>query len=158
MFVHVPKCAGTDLMAHLKIRYPWLHESMKHSIPVEELVRNLSGFASKVKSEKDILVGGHIELQWFIREKLIRFEDKMFTIIRDPYKRVISLVNYVVSRFMVDPTCAAADTASWAKMLGITTVSEDMTFEEQCRLADKVLFSDDITKKCHVSLLRKWQF
>ena len=94
-FLHVPKTAGSSLRASLsavieeeKLRFvstPKEHEQLLRISPNE--IRKLC------------LMGGHVSLQYL--EKILKKEErlnwKIFSVIREPYKRSFSMFNFLVN-------------------------------------------------------------
>ena len=66
-----------------------------------------------------IYVHGHNNLAFYRKWELIRFRDEIFTVLRDPISRVISQVNYVLTRIFSDEVPVAPDTRGWRDEFGI---------------------------------------
>lgn len=131
IFVHVPKCAGTDLSTNLMGRFPFLHQSMTQTswTTTNDLFRTLSRLVLNVRIFGRIFVTGHNSLDYYGSRKLIRPSDSVFTILRDPIKIVESQVNYVMTRLMQDTLSGnlGPDTRHWLDCLGLAALPAEMT-------------------------------
>lgn len=121
VFIHIPKCAGTDLKLKLRKQYPQVYYDLvsPHWTPRPVLLRYLKDFGTKIKQSDSIFVHGHVPLNWYMDLGLCRFGDKLLTVIRDPLELIISQVNYVFKRFLENPRCEVHDVRQWANLLGI---------------------------------------
>ena len=70
IFVHVPKCAGTDLSANLMKRFPFLHQQMTQPnwMKRDDLFRAVSRLVLNVRFFDQIFVTGHNSLVLYIAE------------------------------------------------------------------------------------------
>src|SRR5437763_5806178 len=146
LFVHVPKCAGTDLIEHLSARYPSLSEYLSQPgwTAKPGLFEHLKNFVVNAGSADAIFVSGHIPLQWYLDHSLYRFSDRLFAVVRNPYDMVISQVNYVFKRFFEAPRCHHPDTREWADLLGIDMFDVNMPQDELRQLGFRILSSPQI--------------
>jgi hypothetical protein len=126
IFVHVPKCAGTDLSANLMKKIPFLHEQMTQSIWMgkEDLLRSISRLVLHLRFFDQIFVAGHNSLGYYASRGLIRPIDKVFTILRDPIQIAISQVNYVMTRLHGDLRTGkfGPDTREWLNVLDMESL------------------------------------
>jgi hypothetical protein len=53
---------------------------------------------------------------------LIRPNDQIFTVLRDPVDVIISMMNYVLTRFRDDPVGDTPDTRQWRANMGLRTL------------------------------------
>jgi hypothetical protein len=146
LFVHVPKCAGTDLIKHLNSRYPSLSQYLTESewTPKSALFSHLRNFVININSAESVFVSGHIPLQWYLDHALYRYGDRLFAVVRHPHEMVISQVNYVFKRFFEAPRCHHPDTRGWADALGIQTFDTRMAPDDLRHLAFRILRSPQI--------------
>lgn len=130
-FIHVPKCAGTDLSAHLSVRFPAFHQSLtsrdyssQHRLfgELSELVRILPFFDF-------VLVHGHMNLGDVLGAKLLRPVDEMFTTLRNPIDISLSQTNYILTRLMQDAERGAfgPDSRTWLLELGLDVTPAEVT-------------------------------
>jgi hypothetical protein len=104
-----------------------------------EFLATLQKLANTLKSNRDILVHGHIRLRWILSLDLLRFGDEAFTIVREPVQLILSQVNYILTRLLNDPALRAVDTRAWAKVIGIDKITEDPSQEFVTELSRKIL-------------------
>ena len=142
LFVHVPKCAGTDLIRHLSDVHPWLDEQMakRNWTPSETLLGHLRDFSLAAGQSNSLFVSGHIRLNWYLTSGAYRYGDRLLTTVRDPRDIAVSMTNYVLRRFVEMPSCKDPDTQEWANILGIED-GFDVTMgdEEMFALALRIL-------------------
>jgi hypothetical protein len=150
IFVHVPKCAGTDLSANLMSRYPFLHEQMlqPHWIGKDDLFQAISRLVLNLRFFDQLFVTGHNSLRYYGSRGLIRPSDKVFTILRDPVEIAISQVNYVMTRFAADARTGnfAPDTREWMTALDIGTLPSSIPPAMEQRLCGQILRCDSIVR------------
>jgi hypothetical protein len=150
IFVHVPKCAGTDLSANLMSRYPFLHEQMTHAhwIGKDDLFHAVSRLVLNLRFFDRLFVTGHNSLSYYTSRGLIRPSDKVFTILRDPIEIAVSQVNYVMTRLVADARAAtfAPDTREWLNALGIDTMPSSISPPMEQRLCGEILRCKTITR------------
>lgn len=152
LFVHVPKCAGTDLIEHLGSSHPAISEYLSQpgwtSKPA--LFEHLRNFAINAGSADSIFISGHIPLQWYLDHALYRFGDRLFAVVRNPYDMVISQVNYVFKRFFEAPRCHHPDTREWADILGMEIFDTNMPPEALRALGFRILSSPQIVNSRNI--------
>jgi hypothetical protein len=141
IFVHVPKCAGTDLTANVSKRFL----SVNHSItapawtPKQKLFSMIKDIVVQSNFRQEIFLHGHFQLQFFINNALIRHGDRIFTVVRDPASIIISQVNYILTRFIDDRERKLPDTREWLKMMNMEAIPNNATPEYFRELASAVL-------------------
>lgn len=150
IFIHVPKCAGTDLSANLMKKVPFLHQQMtqSHWLAKDDLFRALSRLVLNIRFFDDLFVTGHNSLGYYTARRLIRPSDKVFTILRDPIQIAISQVNYVMTRLVESARTGtfSPDTREWMNFLNIDTlpfVIDPVTVQELC---SRILRTKQITQ------------
>jgi hypothetical protein len=119
IFVHIPKCAGTDLTANLGARYPMIHQTL--AVPnwtaPEQLQTAVDAIEHELQNADTVLVGGHNRLQWVIKNNLYRpGKDRLFTVIREPTEIVLSALNYTIGKLVADPYGLQPDTRGWLRI------------------------------------------
>jgi len=148
LFVHIPKCAGSDLSMHLARRYASIGQRIIDPAwtPKELLFRTLGNFVRELTFSQSIFVRGHINLAYFIDNRLIRPMDRAFTIVREPIEMAISQVNYLMSKITwnVDAGALQPDTAEWLNFLGMPGLPNQITDDYCHEVCRKALRSRDI--------------
>jgi Sulfotransferase family len=121
LFVHVPKCAGSDLSSHLICRFPSLNTQILDPewASTEDFFAAIRDIVLETNISESIYVHGHNPLSFYKSWDLIRFQDEIFTILRDPIARVISQINYVLTRIFSDEIPVTPDTRGWRDEFGI---------------------------------------
>ena len=142
LFVHVPKCAGSDLSNILSKVVPSIYQDLSKQAwtPPERLFTVLHELVLDVGRADGIFVRGHHTLQWFRNNQLNRLGDRLFTIVRDPAERLISEVNYIVRRLSEDRRAAGPDTRRWLSQLGMSAPVAVAPGE----LASRILYQPDL--------------
>lgn len=129
-FVHVPKCAGSDLASHLMDRYRDVYlgqmdQSPTHLFPVLVPWR-LKVLMTHMLEREMIVVVGHIGLNWLLSERLMRFGDIAFAVIRDPIDMVLSKANYVLTMLHREPASHSPEVADWCRRLNLDEHARDL--------------------------------
>jgi hypothetical protein len=156
IFIHIPKCAGTDLVDALAARYPRIteHLSGPQWFAGKDLYLYLRNLARHLKEADAILFHGHVPLMWFLEQGFHRLDDSYFTVVRHPVDIMISQVNYVLKRFYETPRFRQPDSREWADMLGLTVFDRNMPREEMIALGLRILRDPRIvTPNCLCSYL-----
>ena len=112
IFIHVPKCAGTDLIMNLASRQlpmpkllevdGWLTEA--------EFLLAVGGIARLARHHDRVFIYGHMELGGYTYHAGVRSSDCFFTVIREPLDQMLSQANYAIGRLRQDPEGKNPDT------------------------------------------------
>lgn len=106
-FVHVPKCAGSDLATHLMERHPDGCLEQKILRPAymagSQARQQLQRLMSKLPERNEIVVMGHFALDGFLSRGLMRFGDVSFSVVREPISMALSVVNYALTLIELEP-------------------------------------------------------
>jgi hypothetical protein len=150
IFVHIPKCAGTDLSNKLKTRYPWVDFNIMDSdwTTKDAMLRHLSRLATQIRFADRLYLCGHGGLNYYARNHLIRPTDQVFTIVRQPSDVILSQVNYVLTRFWLDAERGEVgpDTQEWLGLIGIDMLPPQMSEDFVHQAGMKVLQNTDIVR------------
>lgn len=143
VFIHIPKCAGTDLILNLGHRSVPLPTMLAHenSTTSTEFLEIVGGLARAAISGDRLFAYGHMELGEFVEWVGIRPDDRIFTVLRDPMDQMISQANYVVGRIRQDPNGHDPDAAEYLRLLGLTKLPEGMIPEDFKDLTVKALLN-----------------
>ncbi len=147
VFVHVPKCAGTDLVINIGRRQMPLPSILasKGWIPDDEYLSVLGGLASALRFHDRIFVYGHMILGEYVAAAGIRPMDRVFSIIRDPVELMVSQANYAVGRLRQDPAGQDPDTAELFRHLQIARLPDPLRDRDLKDLAVRALLHPDIS-------------
>jgi hypothetical protein len=150
IFIHIPKCAGTDLSNKLKTRFPWVDFNIMDAdwTTKDAMLRHLSRLATQIRFADSLYLCGHARLDYYARNHLIRPTDQPFTIVRDPSDVIMSQVNYVLTRFWLDGEQKEMrpDTLEWLRLIGIDALPSRMSEAFVHHAGMKVLQNTDIVK------------
>jgi hypothetical protein len=156
LFVHIPKCAGSDLSHHLVGRYPSIAEPLRtlHWTQKPLLFEALSDTVRRLHFSDTIFVRGHVNLSDYLDQGLARRCDRLFTILRDPVDIAISQVNYILTRLKSDSAAGEfqPDTRGWQQLLELDEKPGELSVEFLCRLGERALRMRDIVMAnpmCH---------
>ena len=150
VFIHIPKCAGTDLSNKLKTKYPWIDFNIMNSewTLKAAMLEHLSLLATQLRFADCLYLCGHAGLDYYRRNHLIRPTDQIFTIIREPSDVIMSQVNYVLTRFWHDAECGEMrpDTQEWLELIDIDSLPSRMSEDFIHHAGIKILENTDIVK------------
>lgn len=156
LFVHIPKCAGSDLSHHLVGRYPAIAEQLRvlHWTEQQLLFEALSDTVRRLHFSDTIFVRGHVNLADYLEQGLARRCDRLFTILRDPVDIAISQVNYILTRLKTDVAAGELqpDTREWQRLLELEEKPGELSAAFLCRLGERALRMREIVipnPMCH---------
>jgi hypothetical protein len=154
LFVHVPKCAGTDLTENLRTRYPWLSKGLGEAnwTSPAQLLAHLRQFVIDAQFADTVFVSGHFRLKWYLTNGLYRNADRLFAAVRHPHELVLSQVNYILKRFREDPEYARPDTRAWIKTIGESPPRPAASEADFRELGFRILANSKIVRRnflCH---------
>jgi hypothetical protein len=129
VFVHVPKCAGTDLTMNLGQREMPLPSVLESPgwLSDEEFLSVIGGLARAMPFLTRIFVYGHMEFGTFLDRCGLRPGDQVFTIIRDPIALMVSQANYAIGRLRQDPRGRDPDTVITMTLLGLSSLPDNLS-------------------------------
>ncbi len=127
IYIHIAKCAGTDLEIALRRRYPFLHHkiSIPEATSTKELFVALRLIALGVQFSDTIAISGHVQLGWYLKHGLVRLQDDVFTTIRHPRDRIYSQISYILSTMVKFRGTYRFDTAGWMAAIGMAEMDPD---------------------------------
>jgi hypothetical protein len=133
IFVHIPKCAGTDLGLALRSRYPAIKDALCSTdlTAKRDLFATLRDLSIRLRFAERILLYGHIPLSDFLSKRMVRAQDAVFSVLRKPSEMFLSKVNYVITRIRddVEKGELKPDSRAWMSQLGIDEKKHDPTEE-----------------------------
>ena len=148
IFIHIPKCAGTDLILNLapgRLSFPRVLD-FEEWVSKEELFSSLSGLIQAAPFYDRVFVYGHMQVGEYFDIAGARTTDRMFTVIRDPVDLLLSQANYAVGRLRQDPERNDPDTRATADLLGIGKFEATPTPRELKELAVRCLLNRRIAQ------------
>jgi len=146
MFVHVPKCAGSDLTQHLLGRHASIDQRLVDAdwFSLPRIYIAIKRLIEHAPFTDDIFLHGHTPLRQYIAAGQVRFGDKVFAVLRDPSEIVISKINYIITRFSKDTDLASIDTRGWLRFIDPDLVDKARTGDVK-DLARHILHSPALT-------------
>jgi hypothetical protein len=149
IFVHIPKCAGTDLTFHFRARHSSLDRTLTEPnwTAKPAMLQRIARVVAHVRIADSIFVHGHTKLTAHIAADVIRPTDRVFTVIRDPLAAAISQINYILTRFNDDFAAGQLrpDTREWAETLELGAAPERISDEFVKRVTRAALRSERLT-------------
>jgi len=129
VFIHVPKCAGTDLVMNLGRRQMPLPSVLESDgwISDDAFLSVIGGLTRSLPFQDRIFVYGHMEFASYLDRCGLRPGDRVFSIIRDPVALMVSQANYAIGRLRQDPKGEDPDTAATREHLGIANIPHNVT-------------------------------
>jgi hypothetical protein len=148
LFVHIPKCAGSDLSKNLRTRYPSLDQRIMEPrwTGAEELFKQVREFVENSRFSDSVFLRGHIDLNYYLEKRLARPSDRLFTIVRDPMEISVSQVNYLITRIREDFERQRLDwdTKEWFSFLGIKAMPNEFSDEFAAEMFRRALYNQQI--------------
>ncbi len=141
VFIHVPKCAGTDLILNLGCRSIPLPKMLEIEGWIDdfEFIEVIAGLARAAMADERLFVYGHMELGHYIDIAGVRPDDRIFTVLRNPVDQMVSQANYAIGRLRQDPTGREPDAAEYLRLLGLTRLPDQISVAELKDLTFKAL-------------------
>lgn len=150
MFVHIPKCAGSDLSFHLASRFPSLEQRLTDEVwtSKEEFFQAIARFVRELAFADAVFVRGHIPLDTYADAHLIRPADRIFSIVRDPTEIALSQINYILTKFQlnIDAGVLERDTEEWLHALGLKELPAAVTPQFADKYARMLLHNTEIVE------------
>jgi hypothetical protein len=148
IFVHIPKCAGTDLISKVLHKYPSINNTLTSRTwtTTPQLFEALKEIISGIYCSGALFAYGHVALPWLLDHGILRLQDDCFTIVRAPFDMVLSQVNYILTRiFAARDLGTAPDVQAWLSRLGFDRIPLDVSRAEALNLAKSVLRNEKLT-------------
>jgi hypothetical protein len=148
IFIHIPKCAGTDLVLNLapgRLSFP---KVLIHGewVSPDEFLTAVSGLVQAARFYSQIFIYGHMQVGEYFDIAGVRTSDRIFTVIRDPVDLLLSQANYAAGRLRQDPEGHSPDTRDILTALGKDRLREDLTPQYLKRLAARCLLNRVISQ------------
>ncbi len=150
MFVHIPKCAGSDLSHHLTFRFPSLQQRLMEESWTSkgDLFAALGEFVRELPFSDSVFVRGHVPLDFYVDADLIRPADRVFTIMRDPTEIAVSQLNYILTKFQrnIDSGVVERDTEEWLRALELDRLPPAVTPQFVEKYTRKLLYNPEVVE------------
>ncbi len=148
VFIHVPKCAGTDLILSLGCRSVPLPKLLEIEgwLSDAEFLEITAGLARAAMTSERLFIYGHMDLGGYIDRAGIRPDDRVFTVLREPIDMMVSQANYAVGRVRQDPIGRDPDAAGYLRQLGLTSLPEGISMDDLKDLTLKAMLDPKITE------------
>ena len=148
VFIHVPKCAGYDLILNLGRRSVPLPKMLEIDswIGDTSFLEIVAGLARAAASNDRLFAYGHMQLDQYVARAGIRPRDRIFTVLRDPIDQLISQANYAIGRLRQDPTGTSPDTAHYLANLDLPRLPEDASLSDLKDLTIRALLNPRIAE------------
>jgi hypothetical protein len=126
LFLHIPRTAGSELSVRLMSRYPSISSQLTWPgwLTPEQFYAAVRDFVLEVGGSDSIFVRGHNAIDDFRAWRVMRFQDSVFAVLRNPLDMIISQVNYVMMRIFDTTVPLRPDTVGWRELFGV--IDEDM--------------------------------
>ena len=149
IFIHIPKCSGTDLTIWLRRNVPMVHYQLARPEVTQkpELFGILKDIALGIASAATIATSGHVPLRWYQEHDLVRYEDDLFTVVREPRSMIYSFISYILTRLKRFSGVKRNDTANWMKAIGVTEIASDPTPDDLVEMGSRLLRAPAVTSR-----------
>jgi hypothetical protein len=149
IFVHIPKCAGSDLTNGLRRRMPMLHYNLATPEITQkpELFLALKEIALCMAFTDTIAISGHVPLRWYQERGLARYEDDLFTVVREPRSMIYSYISFILTRLKNFVGTRRNDTTNWLKAIGMTEIMPDPTQDYLVGIGSRLLRAPAVTSR-----------
>ncbi|WP_428483711.1 hypothetical protein [Rhodopila sp.] len=143
-FVHIPKTAGVDLATHLICRYPSINTNLLDRTLTPEpkqIFAAMKHIVLEIACSDTIFISGHTHLGTFQKwnGNGIRYQDQVFTVVREPLEQIVSQINYTLMRIFSDENPIPPDTLGWRKLFSIESPCPQYSQDAIRQLARQIL-------------------
>ncbi len=143
LFIHMPHCPGAALSARLSLRHAALNTDIldERRISEAEFFRAVKDVVLEIEVAGTIYVHGATSLRALESWNAPRFEDDIFTILRDPVERAVAHVNTILERLFSADAQASPETRHWRDVLGVAAPDDppSPSLAELQRLATSIV-------------------
>ncbi|HEV2097591.1 MAG TPA: hypothetical protein VGR45_01555 [Stellaceae bacterium] len=148
VFIHIPKCAGTGLSSHLAARFPLIAAQWQAAswTTREQLFLNLARFVRETPFSDSIAAAGHLRLSHYAEENLLRPDDQVFTVVRDPLEIAVSALNYMFTRMQAGARDGEIppDVKDWMAVLDLRDLPPEVTPDFVAEITRRALHMPEI--------------
>ena len=149
IFVHIPKCAGTDMTALMRRQYPSLAQAVfKPDAAAADFYTSLRNAVLGLRHSDTIAVTGHERLAYYhLQYALVRPQDWFFTIVREPQTLIYSHLSYALTVCRDAPRTLRPDGLEWLGLLGLKAIPEHANAAYMADLARVLLANPRIAPR-----------
>lgn len=153
VFIHVPKCAGTDLILNVGARQLSVPKMLEEEgwVSKQQLFEALRCLVQAVPYYESFFVYGHMSLGSFVRRVGVRAGDRIFTVIREPLELMLSQANYAVTRLRQDPTGHDPDAREFLARFEMDRLPDSISLVDLKALALRALLHPEIARADRIS-------
>lgn len=147
IFIHIPKCAGTDLISVLRRRYPMVHVHLATSArtPSQELFAALRDIVAGMQFSDTVLATGHTPLRWYRQRNLLRAEDELMTVVREPRSLLYSYISFMLTRLKTFAGTKRNDTSTWLRAIDMEDIAPDPSNAYLAEIGARLLRARTVT-------------
>jgi hypothetical protein len=122
-------------------RYPSISSQLTWPgwLTTEQFHLAVREFVLEAGTSDSIFVRGHNTLDHYRAWRVMRFQDSVFAVLRDPREMIISQINYVMTRMFNMAIPPRPDTVAWRELFGIVDPDGPPSHPEAAALARKIL-------------------
>jgi hypothetical protein len=123
LFIHIPHCPGAALSARLSLRNAALNTDILDERRISEagFFRAVKDVVLEIEMSQTVYVHGATPLRALESWQAPRFEDEIFTILRDPVERAVAHVNTILERLFSADAAASPEILHWRRILDVAT-------------------------------------
>jgi hypothetical protein len=146
VFIHIPKCAGTDLILNVapgRLMLPKILEDLLW-VSESEFLQSLSAIVKAIPHYESLFIYGHMILGNYLEMVNSSAGERIFTVIRDPMETMLSQANYAITRLRHDPVGVEPDTQEVLAALEIERLPDKPSLHELRALAQRILRCSEI--------------
>ena len=140
-FIQIPRSAGQHFGSHMTSRFATVDTRLcqREAASDEDFLQYLKHLALEIDQCGSIFITGPGHLALYEGWGVLRHEDRIVTILREPVSQAISQINYIVGRILSSDPNMAEDTRNWRQMLQVDDAALHQSREELQRLARRLL-------------------
>lgn len=149
IFIHIPKCAGTDLIAGLRRSMPMLHLTLAtpNITQKPDLFAAIREIVLGMAYADTIGISGHVPLRWYLERDLVRPDDDLFTVVREPRSMIYSYISFMLTRMKTFAGVRRNDTTNWLKGIGMTEIEPSPSDAYLLDIGSRLLRAPTVTSR-----------
>jgi len=146
LFVHVPRCAGSDITSLMVERTAAFNFRLtdRNLFSADKMFAAIRTVIENIAYAESIFVHGQVPLKQYLQSGVVRVGDRTFSIVRNPIDMVVSKLNYMLTRFTDDPELKDLDTQDWLRLVNHDKVKLAIASGDYRDLAREILFTPEL--------------